>query len=207
MRKSPSRFVHADERKHHIRAGVVREAAGTAPSCSPSLQELEKTNSLLDIEVSRARAERDGAVAGRAALAEELDRLKRQQGADSSRLRPPVSIQRSAMLLHRHCAESSQSNLMTTMDNFNRNQALHIERERDLSRQVDAAMERIAAITVRARQLEHTFAEGLHSRLTRCAVYDACRLIAMLCASQSRRSGWTSASLVRARRNSRMNWN
>jgi hypothetical protein len=45
-------------------------------------------------------------------------------------------------------AESNQTSLNAAMENFNKTQEIHMQRERELTRQIESATVRIATLTV-----------------------------------------------------------
>jgi hypothetical protein len=57
---------------------------------------------------------------------------------------------------------------MTAMENFNRTQELHMQRERDLAKQVEGQLERIQSLSVRNAASSHNQSSKLLPRRTDC---------------------------------------
>jgi len=128
------------------------------------VSELERAANLAEVDLARVRADRDAAADARAALQADLERHRRQQGALASRpcgqAPSPRPFPTRPLL---HSAETSQAGMSSALEQFNRQQEIHLQREKELHRTIDACQERVQALSVSARQAGATLSRRASS--------------------------------------------
>ncbi len=125
-----------EDRLKHLQKELERGSAGMSSATAErdrlvsdlkasqrAVSDLEKAVSLHDIATAKLVAEKDTAVEARNSALAELDRVRK-------------------------ALELKEASMSHTLEGFNRNAELQLSREREISSRLDAAQEKLAALTV-----------------------------------------------------------